>query len=101
MLFITKVCDECGLWSFTGGGGGRKEEYAGRIVRTGEKANITLKIFYHDISLGREKPILEMETRLDDLLEKQQMGVQLLDLEYVSLNVARILQLLNKTFLKR
>ncbi|KAJ3277475.1 glyceraldehyde-3-phosphate dehydrogenase 1 [Borealophlyctis nickersoniae] len=50
---------------------------------------------------GREKAILEMDLKLDDLLEKQQMGVQLLDLEYVQLSVNRILGLLNKTFLKR
>ncbi|KAJ3078966.1 glyceraldehyde-3-phosphate dehydrogenase 1, partial [Quaeritorhiza haematococci] len=50
---------------------------------------------------GREKAILEMDLKLDDLLEKQQMGVQLLDLEYVQLSVNKILTLLNKTFLKR
>ncbi|KAJ3003753.1 glyceraldehyde-3-phosphate dehydrogenase 1 [Thoreauomyces humboldtii] len=50
---------------------------------------------------GREKAILEMDLKLDDLLEKQQMGVLLLDLEYVQLSVTRILALLNKTFLKR
>ncbi|KAK0566578.1 RasGAP protein [Tilletia horrida] len=50
---------------------------------------------------GREKAILEMDLKLDDLLEKQKDDVQLLDLEYVQLNVVRILQLLNKTFAKR
>ncbi|KAJ3334311.1 glyceraldehyde-3-phosphate dehydrogenase 1 [Blyttiomyces sp. JEL0837] len=50
---------------------------------------------------GREKPILEMDLKLDDLLEKQQQGVQLLDLEYVQLSVNKTLMLLNKTFLKR
>ncbi|KAK0562440.1 RasGAP protein [Tilletia horrida] len=50
---------------------------------------------------GREKAILEMDLKLDDLLEKQKDDVQLLDLEYVQLNVVRILQLLNKTFTKR
>jgi len=50
---------------------------------------------------GREKPILEMDLKLDDLLEKQQMGIQLLDLEYVRLNVNRVIYLLNKQFLKR
>ncbi|KAI9017394.1 Rho GTPase activation protein [Gaertneriomyces semiglobifer] len=50
---------------------------------------------------GREKAILEMDLKLDDLLEKQQMGVQVLDLEYVQLSVSRILFLLNKTFLRR
>jgi Ras GTPase-activating-like protein IQGAP2/3 len=50
---------------------------------------------------GRDKPILEVEMQLDDLLEKQQDNVQLLDLEYVQLNVNKVLHLLNKTFLKR
>ncbi|KAJ3412391.1 glyceraldehyde-3-phosphate dehydrogenase 1 [Chytridiales sp. JEL 0842] len=50
---------------------------------------------------GREKPILEMDLKLDDLLEKQQQGVQLLDLEYVQLSVHKVLVLLNKTFMKR
>ncbi|KAI9306641.1 Rho GTPase activation protein [Cunninghamella echinulata] len=50
---------------------------------------------------GREKAILEMDLKLDDLLEKQQDNVELLDLEYVGLNVTKILQLLNKTFVTR
>jgi Ras GTPase-activating-like protein IQGAP2/3 len=50
---------------------------------------------------GREKAILEMDLKLDDLLEKQQDNVQLLDLEYVQLNVARLLALLNRTFMKK
>ena len=50
---------------------------------------------------GREKAILEMDLKLDDLLEKQKDEVQMLDLEYVKLNVSKILSLLNKTFAKR
>lgn len=50
---------------------------------------------------GREKAILEMDLKIDDLLEKQKDGVALLDLEYVSLNVPRVLTLLNKTFQRR
>lgn len=50
---------------------------------------------------GREKAILEMDLKLDDLLEKQKDDVHLLDLEYVQLNVSKILGLLNKTFAKR
>lgn len=50
---------------------------------------------------GREKAILEMDLKLDDLLEKQKDDVQVLDLEYVQLNVGKILALLNKTFAKR
>ena len=51
--------------------------------------------------IGREQPILEMDLKLDDLLEKQQLGVQVLDLEYVKLNVSKTLILLNKLFLKK
>ncbi|KAI8347903.1 ras GTPase-activating protein [Mortierella sp. GBAus27b] len=50
---------------------------------------------------GRDKAILEMDLKLDDLLEKQQDQVQLLDLEYVHFNVNKILALLTKTFIKR
>lgn len=50
---------------------------------------------------GRERAILEMDLTLDDILEKQKDGVQLLDLEYVQLDVDHILTLLNKTFTKR
>ncbi|KAJ3128766.1 glyceraldehyde-3-phosphate dehydrogenase 1 [Nowakowskiella sp. JEL0407] len=50
---------------------------------------------------GRDQPILEMDLKLDDLLEKQLKGEQSLDLEYVQLNVSKILMLLNKTFLKK
>ncbi|KAF9118774.1 glyceraldehyde-3-phosphate dehydrogenase 1 [Mortierella sp. GBA39] len=50
---------------------------------------------------GRDKAILEMDLKLDDLLEKQQDQVQLLDLEYVHLNVNKVLALLTKTFIKR
>ena len=50
---------------------------------------------------GREKPIIEVDLQLDDLLEKQQENVQYLDLEYVQLNVNRVLHLLNVMFLKR
>ncbi|KDE05217.1 hypothetical protein MVLG_04355 [Microbotryum lychnidis-dioicae p1A1 Lamole] len=47
---------------------------------------------------GREKAILEMDLKIDDLLEKQKDGVALLDLEYVSLNVPKVLALLNKSY---
>jgi Ras GTPase-activating-like protein IQGAP2/3 len=50
---------------------------------------------------GREKAILEMDLKLDDLLEKQQDNVHLLDLEYVQLNVAKLLSLLKRSFIKR
>ncbi|GAA6062713.1 hypothetical protein JCM10212_002264 [Sporobolomyces blumeae] len=50
---------------------------------------------------GREKAILEMDLKIDDLLEKKNQGVEQLDMEYVSLNVSRVLTLLNKTFQRR
>ncbi|KAI8913360.1 Rho GTPase activation protein, partial [Gorgonomyces haynaldii] len=50
---------------------------------------------------GREKAILEMDLKLDDLLEKQQQGGAVLDLEYVKLDIGKTLQLLNKVFLKK
>lgn len=49
---------------------------------------------------GRDKAILELDLKLDDLLEKQQVNDQTLDLEYVQFNVNKMLHLLNKTFLK-
>ncbi len=51
--------------------------------------------------VGREKAILEMDLKLDDLLEKQQMGVMFLDLEYVRLSVTKTRALLNKHFLRK
>ncbi|EIN05027.1 ras GTPase-activating protein [Punctularia strigosozonata HHB-11173 SS5] len=50
---------------------------------------------------GREKAILEMDLKIDDLLEKQKDNKHLLDLEYVQLNVPKVLQLLQKIFAKR
>ncbi|KAI9495054.1 Rho GTPase activation protein [Zychaea mexicana] len=50
---------------------------------------------------GRDKPILEIDLKLDDLLEKQQDNVHLLDLEYIKLNVSKTLQLLTKTFMAK
>lgn len=50
---------------------------------------------------GREKAILEMDLKIDDLLEKQKENVVSLDLEYVQLSVVKTLALLNKTFTRR
>ncbi|KAI8593155.1 putative ras GTPase-activating protein sar1 [Geranomyces variabilis] len=88
-------------------------EKEGIIVESNVPANRRANIYFNIMSpvpgtfiialhyKGREKAILEMDLKLDDLLEKQQMGVHLLDLEYVQLSVHKILYLLNKTFLKR
>ncbi|CAE6461807.1 unnamed protein product [Rhizoctonia solani] len=50
---------------------------------------------------GRDKAILEMDLKIDDLLEKQKDNKHLLDLEYVQLNVPKVLALLNKMFTRR
>ncbi|KAI8645360.1 Rho GTPase activation protein [Parasitella parasitica] len=50
---------------------------------------------------GRDKPVLEIDLKLDDLLEKQQENVQVLDLEYIKLSVPKTLELLTKTFMSR
>lgn len=50
---------------------------------------------------GRDQPILEMDLKLDDLLEKQQLGVTMLDLDFVKFDVGRTIQLLNNTFSKK
>ncbi|XAO26702.1 hypothetical protein I312_105542 [Cryptococcus bacillisporus CA1280] len=50
---------------------------------------------------GRDKPILEMDLKIDDLLEKQKDHQASLELEYVQLNVPKVLTLFNKLFSKR
>ncbi len=88
-------------------------EKDGTIVESNVPENRRANIFFNITSpspgtfiialhyKGREKAILEMDLKLDDLLEKQKDEVQLLDLEYVKLNVNKVLTLLNKTFAKR
>ncbi|KAJ3049530.1 glyceraldehyde-3-phosphate dehydrogenase 1 [Rhizophlyctis rosea] len=88
-------------------------EKEGIIVETNVPENRRSNIYFNIFSpvpgtfiialhyKGRDKAILEMDLKLDDLLEKQQMGIQLLDLEYVQLSVKQTLNLLNKHFLKR
>ncbi|KAJ7802191.1 hypothetical protein B0H14DRAFT_2385668 [Mycena olivaceomarginata] len=46
---------------------------------------------------GREKAVLEIDVKIVDLLEKQQND-KLLDLEYIQLNVSKLLGLLEKVF---
>lgn len=50
---------------------------------------------------GRDKSILELDVKLDDLLEKQHANDQTLDLEYVQFSVDKTMALLNKAFLRR
>lgn len=48
--------------------------------------------------LGRNRGLLELDLKLDDLLEMQKDNQQALDLEYVQFNVPKVLALLNKRF---
>ncbi|KAL1921741.1 uncharacterized protein VTP21DRAFT_10383 [Calcarisporiella thermophila] len=85
-------------------------EKDGIIVESGIPENRQSNVYFSFISpqpgafvislhyKNRERPILELDLKLDDLLEKQQDNVQILDLEYVQLNVNKLLHLLNKTF---
>ena len=45
--------------------------------------------------------MLELDLKLDDLLEMQQNGQDELDLEYVQFNVPKVLTLLNKRFARK
>ena len=53
---------------------------------------------YHS---GRNRGLLELDLKLDDLLEMQKEGQQDLDLEYVQFNVTKVLTLLNKRFARK
>lgn len=50
---------------------------------------------------GRDRGLLELDLKLDDLLEMQQSNVQYLDLEYVQFNVSKTLQLVNRQFSRK
>ncbi|KAI9255983.1 Rho GTPase activation protein [Sporodiniella umbellata] len=50
---------------------------------------------------GREKPVLVIDLKLDDLLEKQQENVQEINMEFIKLHVSKTLQLLTKTFIAK
>lgn len=47
---------------------------------------------------GRNRGLLELDLKLDDLLEMQQNNVHLLDLEYVHFSVPKTLKMLNTQF---
>ncbi|KNZ52410.1 uncharacterized protein VP01_358g5 [Puccinia sorghi] len=91
-------------------------EKDGVIVDTNVPENRRANIFFQIVSpspgtfiialhyKGREKAILEMDLKIDDLvrhLEKQKENVPTLDLEYVQLSVPKTLAMLNKTFARR
>ena len=50
---------------------------------------------------GRNRGLLELDLKLDDLLEMQKDGQEDLDLEYVKFNVSKVLALLNKRFVRK
>ncbi|PNS17502.1 GTPase-activating protein [Sphaceloma murrayae] len=50
---------------------------------------------------GRNRGIFELDLKLDDLLEMQKDGNDELDLDYITLNVPRLLLLLNKKFARK
>ncbi|KAF2772575.1 ras GTPase activator [Teratosphaeria nubilosa] len=50
---------------------------------------------------GRNRGLLELDLKLDDLLEMQREQQEDLDLEYVQFNVSKVLQLLNKRFARK
>lgn len=54
-----------------------------------------------DASTGRARGLLELDLKLDDLLEMQKDGQEDLDLEYVTFNVSKVLALLNRRFARK
>ncbi|CZS98005.1 probable RAS GTPase-activating protein sar1 [Rhynchosporium agropyri] len=50
---------------------------------------------------GRNRGLLELDLKLDDLLEMQKDNQEDLDLEYVQFNVSKVLALLNKRFARK
>lgn len=50
---------------------------------------------------GRNRGLLELDLKLDDLLEMQKDSQEALDLEYVLFNVPKVLALLNKRFARK
>lgn len=51
-----------------------------------------------DNETGRHRGLLELDLKLDDLLEMQKDNQEDLDLEYVQFNVSKVLALLNRKF---
>lgn len=54
-----------------------------------------------DLFVGRNRGLLELDLKLDDLLEMQKDGQEELDLEYVQFSVPKVLALLNKRFARK
>ena len=62
---------------------------------------ILVPLLYADFFAGRNRGLLELDLKLDDLLEMQQNNQEDLDLEYVQFNVPKVLALLNKRFARK
>jgi Ras GTPase-activating-like protein IQGAP2/3 len=56
---------------------------------------------FTDLRAGRARGLLELDLKLDDLLEMQKDGQDDLDLEYVQFDVSKVLALLNKRFARK
>ena len=69
--------------------------YKGRFPRGGSWAR------HANIVVGRTRGLLELDLKLDDLLEMQKDNQEDLDLEYVRFNVPKVLALLNKRFTRK
>ena len=52
-------------------------------------------------SIEKSRTLLEIDLKLDDLLEMHQAQVQLLDLRFVQLDVPKLIALLNKAFARK
>ncbi|KAJ2814111.1 RasGAP protein [Coemansia furcata] len=57
-------------------------------------ASYVIRLFYK----GREKPVVNMDLLLEDLLERKHNKIEILDLEYVHLSVAKLLEFLERKF---
>ena len=53
------------------------------------------------VDVEKSRTLLEIDLKLDDLLEMQQAQVQLLDLRFVQLDVPKLIGLLNKNFARK
>ncbi|KAJ2488508.1 RasGAP protein [Coemansia sp. RSA 2050] len=57
-------------------------------------ASYVIRLFYK----GREKPVVNMDLLLEDLLERKHNKIEILDLEYVHLSVVKLLEFLERKF---
>lgn len=67
----------------------------------GEYLRSRYVMFVTDSAIGRNRGLLELDLKLDDLLEMQKDNQEELDLEYVQFNVSKVLALLNKRFARK